>query len=260
MKHLLFAMLLGCSGHGSGAAPAPIDPSVVEAADAADQETGREDASADAVAPRVLVFDGNSITAGWSAGYPFCAVRQEAGTIWGCHALGFPYLVARDLGATWSSQDNGLGGASTPQITASALSRTDPLYDPSGADVAVLNEGTNDYRSGCVSSACLVGHFTDYVAARHLVGWRVVLLTLTPSTVFEAASGVAVAAYTETNAAIRAGDTRADAVADVAADPVCGAWGAQRSTTYYADGIHPVALCHARFASIVLAAIKEIAR
>lgn len=166
----------------------------------------------------LIVFDGNSMTAGAYSSYPATTVSALVGT--------------------WTAHNFGVSGQTTIEMIADAAAQIDSLYDPDMLkNVVVFWEVTNDLKLGA-TRADAQARMVQYCQARKAAGWSVVVLTILPRTqvglpeTFED-DRIAINSYILANYA-----SFADAVADVASDSRIGDYGDSNDTTYFYDGVH----------------------
>lgn len=124
-----------------------------------------------------------------------------------------------------------------------------PLYNTRRpANIDILWGGTND-SLGHTGAATIQSRITTYVNLAHATGYKVIVMTILPSTGITGADETARVAV---NTWIKAGSSGADAYVDIAgvaqaADPA--------NVTYYLDGTHPTTALHTIFAPLIALAI-----
>ncbi|HZK58293.1 MAG TPA: SGNH/GDSL hydrolase family protein [Cryobacterium sp.] len=175
-----------------------------------------------------VICDGNSMT----IGHPW----EEPGSL--DPTAPYPAQLQALLGDTWLVRNDGVDSQDIDSMIADAATQIDPLYDANRMqNVVVCWEGTNEiyFHDDGASAAAKLAY---YCTTRKAAGFKVVILTVLPR------SGSGVPADFETqrgicNTAIRANwRTYADALCDVAADPLIGDAGDEMNTTYYPDRVH----------------------
>lgn len=196
-------------------------------------ENGRYGTSvATSTVAKQLVFDGDSITAGLVGTPPFA------------------HLVANNFG--WFSTNLGSQGANMTDLTSQAATLVDPLFIAGAANVDVVFAGTNDIALSSSSAASVYASYQTYCAARHAVGWKVVVIDMLPR------GAGSEAARTTLNADFDA-DTCADAHVKTTCNTSMWAAGANTNTTWYAaDQIHPNTNGHSIIAGCLETAISSI--
>ena len=156
----------------------------------------------------VLVCEGDSITAG---------------------TVSYPYPSGLRFHTTWGINNVAVSGSTVQGCIDRAPTSTDPFF-ASGQQAVIIWAGTN---TGGLTAAQTWSKLSDYAAARKVVGWKVIVVTML--------SRVAEDTYKNTlNALIRANWLGTfDALFDIAVIPVLGADGAYANTNYFIDGVHP---------------------
>lgn len=157
----------------------------------------------------VLVCEGDSITAGIGS---------------------YPYPSGLRFRTTWGVSNVAVNGSDVQGCIDRAPTTTDPLFPGAGQQAVIIWAGTN---TGGLTAAQTWSKLSDYAAARKVVGWKVIVVTML--------SRMAEDAYKNSlNALIRANWAGTfDGLFDIAVIPVLGADGAYANTTYFIDGIHP---------------------
>lgn len=197
-----------------------------------------------AAALPLIVFDGNSLT------YRPADVDVTP----------YPTQCVRLLGeAQYEWYNYGVGGQTTPSMTADAPTQIDIHYDRRRAkNIVVAWELSNDIFFGN-SAATAYANFVAYCNARRAVGFSVIVLTVLPR------SGVATPGTFEAdrqtvNTLLRDNyRSFAHGIADVAADSRIGDSGDENDTTYYKpDLVHLTNVGAGVVAQIVADAIELI--
>jgi lysophospholipase L1-like esterase len=191
----------------------------------------------------LVVFDG-------------CSLVADAGV---APEEGMPAQVMALLPGGLDMRNLGVGGQSTQMMAADAATEVDPLYDAATpANVLVCWEGTNDliYGGGPPYDAQLAyRHLAAYCRARQRAGFRVVICTVLP----RGESAAFYEARNALNAELRANwRSFADALADVGADKIIGADGAETDVEYYRDTVHLTAAGYAIVAGVVADAAEAL--
>lgn len=178
----------------------------------------------------LVMCDGNSLTAG---GWP-----ATAGSILG--------------NGTVRVCNQGAVAFQTPTLASGAATFIDPWYSASRTrNIVTFQEGTNHIIAGA-SGATAYAAIESYCLARRAVGWKVVVLNVSPST---AITGAMETARTACNASIAANwATFADAFVDV----TTGNFANPANTTYYSDGTHYTGVLNAEAAALVAAAVSPL--
>lgn len=168
---------------------------------------------------KLLIFDGNSLTAGSTGTDPALArgyVERVLATQTG--------FTARNFGIT---------GQTTAMMAAAAATQVDALLAGTYVKkIVVVWELSNALTNGLPSLTNVIDRKAEldaYCDARRRAGAKVVVLTCLPrgtSAEFEAARQAC-------NAIVRADSARYDAIVDVGGYPAIGAPGAQNATVYY---------------------------
>ena len=189
--------------------------------------------------PVRLVYDGDSITAGYQS------------------TAGFTYPIQAGLLLPQCDGYNlGISGQTLAQMLASAPTNLDPLHDGTKqGNIVVICGGTNDLYAGA-TPASVYANLQAYCAARRTAGWKVVVTTVLP----RSASDPFDANRQTLNTNIRANwGTFADGLADIAADQRIGVPGANANSAYFADGTHPNNTGYGIMAQIVAGAVGPLA-
>jgi len=133
--------------------------------------------------------------------------------------------------APWTVFNYGVNGESLATMLANAPTVVDPRFTSAHPSVDTVWGGTNDIASGATVAATYA-NMVSYVAARHAVGWKVIV----PTMLSRVGLDVQKNAY---NALILANTAGADAIADFTGTPL-GCDGCYTNSTWFqADGIHP---------------------
>lgn len=177
-----------------------------------------------AAALPLVVFDGNSLT------------YRPADT----DVTPYPTQCVRLLGElNYEWYNFGVGGQSTPQMTADAPTQIDVLFDRHRAkNIVVAWEGSNDIFFGN-SAAGAYSNLVAYCNARRAAGFSVIVVTVLPRS-GTATPGSFEADRQTLNTLIRDNwRSFAAGLADVAADGRIGDAGDENDTVYYkADLVH----------------------
>lgn len=179
-----------------------------------------------------LVFEGDSITEGWSSTLNRASPRATI------QALPKPVRM-------FNAAISGTTLTSRLPVYAPGIA---PLYAPGG--ILVLALGRNDIGAGR-TAAQILEDMRSYCTQARETGFRVVLRTILPRN-GETTEAVRTAVNTE----IRAGLSGLfDALSDVAADPVMSNAG---DSAFYVDGLHPSNAGAARIGALDAAAIASL--
>jgi hypothetical protein len=188
----------------------------------------------------VIVQSGDSIGVGFGAGW--AAIDH----------LGLPNgITIHNVSTNGEGLQTGLGRRETDLF---------PLVDPQHVSVLLLQQGTNDLGPGSLNSAgYLNAVLTSFVMTAHAAGFWVVADTVLPrqDSNWTPAMEQQRLAY---NQLVRANSAGADAVNDIAADPVIGDGSNPATSAYYADGLHPTLLGQQRLAVLDAAALSPLLR
>lgn len=152
----------------------------------------------------------------------------------------------------------GIGSQSIPATSGATLVTLNgriPTIDSTKKNVITVLIGANDLQS--LSAASFVADLKTYCQTLQGMGWKVVLLTVTP-----AGPPFRTLAFNsirdDANTLIRADPSFYDALADVAANPTIGVDSAYMNTSLYPDGLHAGGPTHTIIATIVSDAIAAI--
>lgn len=188
-----------------------------------------------ALADKLLLCDGNSMT--------FTGPTSA-----------WPTKIADYIGPSWLIRNIAVSGQTTQQMAADAASEADSQFSALRSRcILVAWEGRNDMVVNGITGAQAFANMKAYCQARRAAGWKVVVLTMLPTTaVDETHRG-------DYNTPIRATwRTFADGLADVAADPRIGDAGDALDTTYFYDGTHMTDAGYAIIAQTVAGALGGV--
>jgi hypothetical protein len=135
-----------------------------------------------------------------------------------------------------------------------------PFYDGRQPSILLLQQGKNYLGPGSLSTGSyLYAVLTTFVASAHSIGFYVAVNTLLPcqNTPWTPAMEQQRLAY---NSLVRANAAGANAVNDIASDPVIGDGMNSAILAYYGDGLHPTALGQERLAVLSAAALSPLLR
>jgi lysophospholipase L1-like esterase len=188
-----------------------------------------------------VVFDGDSITNTPNEDpYPHLALASLS-----------PVRHGRNLAVSGSAIADLQGRAAGTD--GSLVGTTDATQLPGANNILVIMIGHNDLGSG-VTPAQHVAALKTYCLARRAAGWKVVVATITPTTLTGGNT-----ARNAANVLIRADASFYDALADTGnTATTIGADAAAANATYFYDGIHPTQAGQALLAPIVAAAIATL--
>jgi lysophospholipase L1-like esterase len=215
----VFAVLLGLSNQLGEAAPANC-----EAAQCVN-----------------LVFDGDSISAGAGASPGNALDRQ----------------VAKAVGPDVRLHNVAVGGRPVVDCLALYDQLVAPLFDASSRrNVIAFHAGDNDIAQGRSAEETYAA-FTDYVAAAHRQGWKVVVSTELRHADFSVLLETKLENYNTLLMRNRAG---ADAVVDLDADPKLREFSYRKKPELFSsDGIHPSDGGYALLAAMLAPQVKRVA-
>ena len=188
----------------------------------------------------VIVFDGDSISAGIGA----------------APTDGLDAQFVRDLRVPARVYNVAVGGRPVFECLRLFGTTVAPLHDPAApANLIVFHAGDNDIAQG-KSADETYRAFTEYVAAAHAQGWKIVVSTELRRFAFSAERQAALEAY---NQRLRANAAGADAVVDLDRDPRL-AQPIERDdpALFTKDRVHPSAGGYAVIAELVAAAAKPL--
>lgn len=190
---------------------------------------------------RLLVFDGDSLTAGGDTGAQATPLT-----------LNYPNQLVPLLDTTWEAYNFGNSGSVSATLLSNRPTFVDPLLNPIAYTSAtlVLWVGSNDVANN-VTPATAWANVQSYLSGAASAGWtRIGVLTVLPSTAFN--SGQEANRQT-LNASIRNGWKGAGAsfLVDVGQDPYLGVPGAATNPLWFADGTHLTQAGYNRVANLV---------
>jgi|SRR5215813_4790357 len=197
--------------------------------------------SSGALAP-LIVFDGNSLTAGYS-------VTDRAA---------YPAQCVKLLATPVATFNKGLNSAVTRRLVNRAPTEIDPFFSPERKwNVVVMWEGSNAITEGASAQGAFAG-YKKYAADRRAKGWKVIVLSVLPRTVGAYKTPATFEQQRqEFNRLLRSDHRWVDGFVDIGADPTIGQAGADADRTYYADGVH---LTFAGYGIVARAVASELAR
>lgn len=188
----------------------------------------------------VIVQAGDSIGSGLGAG-DWAAIDH----------LGFPPEVTiRNVSTPGKAMEAGYGNRQAELFV--YRSNTAP-------SVLLIQQGSNDLYYGRSAEATYQAVLTPFVSAAHQAGFYVVVDTVLP----RADGGWTTAMEQQRlayNISVRGNVARADAVNDLAADPVLGDATSPAASPYYADAVHPNLAGQQRLATINAAVLEPFLR
>lgn len=166
-----------------------------------------------------LVADGDSLTFG--AGVPVAYPPQLT-----------PKVKSVVLGMIWGITNSGVNGQFLSTMVANAAANIDPLYDPNVRNnVVIIWGGINDLASSVTPATCYT-NLQTYCAARHAVGWKVLVVTLPSNKFVDNTRG-------QLNTLLRSNHSFADGLVDFIGSPLDTVGGWSNTTWFQSDGIHP---------------------
>jgi hypothetical protein len=122
----------------------------------------------------------------------------------------------------------------------------------------LLQQGTNDLGAGSLATGgYLYAVLTSFVASAHSIGLYVVVDTLLPRQDSNWAPAMEQQRL-EYNNLVRANAAGADAVNDLASDPVIGDGTNPATSAYFGDGLHPTILGQERLAVLNAPALSSL--
>ena len=183
---------------------------------------------------KMVVFDGNSLTAG------------------GNLTTDYPFVTLTSLGGVYVGVDVGIGG-STIAATNARASYVDTFYKSTRSkNICCIWEGANDLSA---DPATTYASLKTYWAARRAAGWKVIAYTVTP----RGSDGTQETNRQSLNTNIKSDATLYDALVDVGNDATIGVAGAQNNTTYYqGDKTHLTPTGYAIVAGLAVTAIQSL--
>lgn len=150
----------------------------------------------------------------------------------------------------WLFINLGVSGETLATMLANAPTAVDPLYTHGVKDLVVIWGGTNDLDDGS-TVASVYANLTSYVAARHAVGWKVIVPTMLSRIGLDTQKNAF-------NALILANSAGADGIADFTGTPL-GCDGCYANTTWFqSDGVHPTALGVTTYESPVISKATNV--
>jgi lysophospholipase L1-like esterase len=205
---------------------------------------GRSEAAEPACASATcvnLVFDGDSISAGWGS----------------TSGHGLDALVAAALGSGVQLHNVAVGGRPAsecskyyPQLVASLFVAATPH------NVIVFHAGANDILEGR-DGALTYAAFTAYVIMAHRQGWKVVASTELPRPDFDRRRAAELDDY---NDRMRKNKAGADAVVDWNTDPRMTKMSNRADPALFShDGVHPSDGGYAVLGEMLVSAVKRVA-
>jgi lysophospholipase L1-like esterase len=174
------------------------------------------------------------------------------------------------MGANWAAIDH-LGfpaGVTVHNVSTNgqglqtALGRREtdlfPFFDAQKPSVLLLQQGTNDLGPGSLATGgYLYAVLKTFVESAHSIGFYVVVDTLLPRQDSKWTPAMEQQRL-EYNKLVRANAAGADAVNDIASDPVIGDGTNPATSAYYGDGLHPTVLGQERLAVLNAAALGPL--
>lgn len=171
-----------------------------------------------------VVFDGDSLTAGSGS---------SAGR-------SYPSQTVVGLDSRATHSNIGLSGATMQMILDRAAATVDPLLVTEGMNVVVLRAGTNDlfFSAGATPPEDVHADIVAYCNGRRAAGWKIVVTTITPRSDASTPANFETSRQTLNTLIRNNWTTYADALADIAADPLLGDAGDETNKQYYTDLVH----------------------
>ena len=160
----------------------------------------------------ICICDGDSITIAFGATTPY-------------------YDIITPNGGTWTFNSVAVSGDTLAQRYAAAPTAVDPLYNAIARPIVIIWAGTNDIEDG-TTPAATYAIMANYVAARHAVGWKVIVATMLSREGLDTQKD-------EYNALILANTAGADGIADFSGTPLGIDNGWSNLTWFQSDGVHP---------------------
>jgi lysophospholipase L1-like esterase len=188
-----------------------------------------------------LVFDGDSISAGWGAS----------------PGHGLDTLVAAALGAGVRSRNVAVGGRRASKCLKYYPRQIAPRFVAATPhNVIVFHAGDNDVARGS-DGALAYAAVTAYVAMAHRDGWKVVVSVELPRPDFDRRKAAELADF---NDRMRQNKAGADAVVDWNADPRMTNMSNRADPALFSrDGIHPSDGGYAVLAAMLAPAVRRVA-
>jgi lysophospholipase L1-like esterase len=189
-----------------------------------------------------LVFDGDSISAGWGA----------------APGHGLDAHVVSAFGDAAQVHNVAVGGRPVSECLTLYPQLLPPLFAASArANVIVFHAGDNDIAQGRNASQTYAA-FTAYVAAAHAQKWKVVVSTEMRRPDFHLAQAAQLNAY---NLLLQRNTAHADAVVNFDADARIADLSHRKDLALFSpDGIHPSDGGYAILAAMLVPAVKQVAR
>lgn len=185
-----------------------------------------------------IVADGDSITYGFVS-----TTTQE-----------YPYQMQPTLKYPMELRDLGTPGDTCAQLATAYPTSAAGFYNAAALNnILIIWCGTNDMATGAqVTPAQAYANLTSYINLAHGTGYKVVAVDMLPRGTVEANRIIF-------NGLVLANAAGAEAIADVAANPIMGCPSCNTNLTYYAtDGVHPIKAGQAILAPIIAAAVNRI--
>lgn len=185
-----------------------------------------------------LVFDGDSISAGWGA-------REQR----------LDERVAALLGGDVALHNVAAGGRPVHECLRLYDSLVAPLFVRSAAcNVIAFHAGDNDINQGRDAEETYAV-FRQYVARAHAQGWKLAVSTELPVPDFPPAKAEHLGAY---NAMLLRNEAGADAVVDFTRDPRMTQPSYRRDPAWFADKVHPSDQGYAVLAALLAPAVRRL--
>lgn len=164
----------------------------------------------------------------------------------------YPALIEVQLQKRYQSLTtyvSGVSGSTLVDLTNRAAT-LDAQIIGGRVNVLTVLEGHNDFATYAASAANFVAALKVYCQARRSAGWKVVLITVLPST-----QSSFNAWRTTVNSGLRSDSSFYDTLVDVDVDAFIGADASAADLTYYLDGTHLTATGQALLAPYVQAGV-----
>jgi lysophospholipase L1-like esterase len=176
--------------------------------------------------------------------------------------LSYPLQMGRLLRLTrpkFKVVNVGMNGTTTMDMLERAKSNVDSLFNSAlSINIAIFNGGINDVRLLDDDPATIVGRIHHWCLDRRAVGFKVVVMTLTPSSFSEEILDVN-AMRKAVNLLIRENYiSYADAIADLGEDAIVGQDGEEANEIYYPDRLHMTAAGYAIKAQYAYDAVMRL--
>jgi hypothetical protein len=123
------------------------------------------------------------------------------------------------------------------------------FYSTKGPSILVIQQGTNDIYYGTKAEALYKSILIPFVSSAQAAGFYVVVDSILP----RADSGWTATMEQQRvtyNTFVRGNGARADAINDIAADPLMGDGTNPATSAYYADGLHPTLIGQQRLVTL----------